>query len=163
MEYLKIRYLLPTLFPLLFSLFSCEEESVNLIDEQIARDEVIIEDFLARNSITNFQKTSNGLYYITLEEGTGGSPTTADSVVIEFTGRLLDGKKFLTTTLTDQPFSFLVDQSISVTLGIHEGIKLMKTGGVTRFIMPTQLSATGNNSIPSNSIHDFEIELVYFE
>ncbi|MBT30837.1 MAG: peptidylprolyl isomerase [Thalassobius sp.] len=144
---------------------SCEDDGDGFtLEEQAARDEAIIQDFLEREEITNYQRTSSGMYYIQEVEGEGAFPTTGDSVVVEYTGRLLNGKKFDSTRLSDESFGFVVDSS-SVIQGWQEGIKLMKPGGTTRFLIPSTIAygATQQGSIPPNSILDFEIELLYFE
>ena len=154
--------ILPALY--LF-LISCEDDGDFLTDEeQQARDEEIILDFLERESITDYQRTSSGLYYIPLVAGEGEFPTTGDSAVVEYTGRFLNGKKFDSSRLSDDSFGFVVDSS-SVIRGWHEGIKLIRPGGTTRFIIPSSLGygSTQNNSIPPNSILDFDIELLYYE
>jgi FKBP-type peptidyl-prolyl cis-trans isomerase len=84
--------------------------------------------------------------------------------VVEYTGRFLSGKKFDSSRLTENPFSFIIGAN-QVIDGWEEGVQLMKIGGTSRFIIPSRLAygSSGNNSIPGNAVLDFDIELISFE
>ena len=143
---------------------ACDEEDPVTLEERQAREDRIITEFLEANNITNAQRTSSGLYHIPIIEGTGASPVLADSVAVEYIGKFLDGKRFDSTLFRDDPFTFIVGTGVVVP-GWEEGIQLMRTGGTSRFIIPSALAYgnRANGSIPPNTILDFEIELISFE
>ena len=150
---------------------ACDEEDPVTLEERQAREDRIITEFLEANNITNAQRTSSGLYHIPIIEGTGASPVLADSVAVEYIGKFLDGKRFDSTLFRDDPFTFIIGTN-QVIEGWEEAVLLMKTGGTSRFIIPSSLGygATGQSdsrtrevTIPPNTILDFEIELISFE
>jgi len=143
---------------------ACDEEDPVTLEERQEREDIIIQDFLDANNITNAQRTSTGLYHIPITEGTGASPVLADSATVDYTGRFLSGKRFDSTQLSDNTFSFIIGTN-QVIEGWEEGILLMKAGGTSRFIIPSSLAygTRGNDGIPPNTILDFEIELISFE
>lgn len=160
-----IKYTLIGLFAAIL-ISACDEQDTITIEDQLNRDEIIIQDFLEANNITegNYDKTSSGLYHIPITIGTGASPELADSVVVEYTGRFLNGKKFDSSAFSEEPFTFIIGTG-SVIAGWEEALQLMKPGGVSRFIIPSYLAygTNGRGDIPANTVLDFEIELISFE
>ena len=99
--------------------------------------------------------TSSGLQYLEVVAGTGASPTKdTDKVTVDYVGYLLDGTKFD----GNQGAQFALNAVIK---GWTEGLKLMKVGGITQFIIPANL-AYGNAphaGIPANSTLVFYVKL----
>ena len=81
--------------------------------------------------------TSTGLQYKVLAAGKGTKPTRADSVSVEYTGKLLDGTVFDTTDKTGKPVSFKVSQVIP---GWIEALLLMKEGATWEVYVPSHLA-----------------------
>lgn len=164
----KISYIKYTIILLLATVLisACDEEDTITLEEQLVQDDIIIQDFLEANNITpdDYDKTNSGLYHIPITLGTGESPEVADSVVVEYTGRFLNGKRFDSSQFSEEPFTFIIGTG-SVILGWEEALQLMKPGGVSRFIIPSYLAygTNGRGEIPANTILDFEIELISFE
>mgnify|MGYP001081621215 CR=1 FL=1 len=161
----SIRYFL--LFVSVVSLIffsACDESDTVTLEEQRERDDIIIRDFLENNNITNYQRTSSGLYHIPITLGNGESPGIADSVLVEYTGRFLNGKRFDSSRFTEEPFTFIVGTG-NVISGWEEGIQLMRPGGTSRFIIPSHLAygSSGRGSIPGDTVLEFDIELISFE
>src|SRR5687767_6446942 len=72
-----------------------------------------------------YQTTESGLQYRVIKEGEGANPTTADIVLIDYTGRLSNGTVF-DSTKGKQPAASPVSGFIP---GFTEGLQLMRKGG----------------------------------
>lgn len=104
---------------------------------------------------TNFTQTDSGLIYRTLQTGTGATPGASSSVRVNYEGRLLDGTRFDGNTNS----SFTVG---GVVAGFGEGLRTMKVGGRSQFIIPANLAygGTARPGIPANSTLVFDVELL---
>jgi FKBP-type peptidyl-prolyl cis-trans isomerase FkpA len=150
----QMKYL--TFLSILILIFSaCNKE-----DSQADKDDVIIQQYLADNSI-QATKDPSGLYYVITEEGTGDHPDISSEVTVRYKGYLTDGTVFDETTgnaTATFPLSGLIR-------GWQIGIPKLKQGGKGTFFIPSDLgygdNATGN--IPANSVLIFDIELVSFD
>jgi FKBP-type peptidyl-prolyl cis-trans isomerase FkpA len=99
----------------------------------------------------------NGFFYIIKNPGTGSSvPTLCDGVTTKYTGYLLNGTIFESTST---PISF--DLS-GVILGWQMGIPLIKSGGsITLYLPPTlAYGSSAQGPIPANSTLIFDVDLV---
>jgi uncharacterized repeat protein (TIGR01451 family) len=99
--------------------------------------------------------TSSGLQYKQLVVGTGASPTKdTDRVTVDYEGYLLDGTKFDGNLGTQFTLNGVIK-------GWTEGLKTMKIGGVTQFIIPANLAygSTARPGIPANSTLVFYVKL----
>lgn len=105
--------------------------------------------------------TSSGLQYVELEEGTGASPKTGQTVIVHYTGTLENGKKFDSSRDRGQPFSFSIGVG-QVIKGWDEGVGTMKVGGRRQLIIPPELGygTRGIGPIPPNSTLIFDVELL---
>ncbi len=104
--------------------------------------------------------TASGLQYKVLEVGKGINPKSDDTVVVEYTGRLLDGKVFDSTEKTGKPISFNVGGVIK---GWTEALQLMKPGGKMEVYIPSELAYGSRNSggpIGPNQTLIFHIKLL---
>ncbi len=122
--------------------------------EQAAMDKTLNETYGAAKT------TASGLRYITLTEGTGKTPVATDQVTVHYVGTLLNGTKFDSSVDRGQPATFPLNQVIR---GWTEGLQLMKEGGKTKFIIPSELGygAQGaGGTIPPNSWLVFDVELI---
>jgi FKBP-type peptidyl-prolyl cis-trans isomerase FkpA len=100
--------------------------------------------------------TPSGLRFKTLKGGSGRRPTIEDSVLVDYVGRLSDGKVF--DRSGKKPVDFPV---AGVVPGFAEALMLMNVGGKYRIWIPPQL-AYGNRpvgSIPPNSTLEFTVTL----
>ena len=115
------------------------------------------ESFLAANKDKEGVKTTDsGLQYQVTKEGTGPSPGATDSVTVNYKGTLIDGTEFD----SGKGISFPLNGVIK---GWTEGLQLMKTGGSTRFIIPSGLAygTTGSGAkIGPNATLIFNIDLL---
>lgn len=106
-------------------------------------------------------QTGSGLRYIDLATGTGNTPTTGQTVTVQYTGILLDGSKFDSSRDRNQPFSFQIGVG-KVIKGWDEGISTMQVGGRRQLIIPSSLAygSSGAGSIPPNATLIFDVEVL---
>ena len=106
--------------------------------------------------------TKTGLMFEVMKEGQGGSPSATSQVVVNYTGSLLDGKVFDSTSGRGKPATFQVNQVIP---GWTEALLSMKRGEKVLLVIPPELGygARGYPGvIPPNAFLVFEVELVDF-
>ena len=105
-------------------------------------------------------KTASGLVYKELTAGTGASPTAADTVKVHYRGTLIDGTEFDSSYKRNEPAQFPLSNVIR---GWTEGVQLMKVGGKSRLICPSDLAYGDQGrppAIPGGATLIFEIELL---
>ena len=140
-----------------------EEESTNTTNTPIPADDDTAqknkaagEAFLTENKTKEgVTATDSGLQYKTIKEGNGPSPTASDTVTVNYKGTLIDGKEFD----SGEGISFPLNGVIK---GWTEGLQLMKSGGSTRFFIPSDLAygPSGPPNIGSNSTLIFDVDLL---
>jgi FKBP-type peptidyl-prolyl cis-trans isomerase FkpA len=143
--------------------------------EQLGKDTVAIDKFLADKAIVA-QKTPSGVRYVITQPGTGPNAATGQNVKVNYTGYLLDGKYFDTSVkataqekgLYDQrrepysPFDLVIDRS-NVIKGWHDALKTMNKGSKATFYIPSTLGygpQRASEVIAENSILVFDIEML---
>lgn len=114
------------------------------------------------NTTEKTVKTTSGLEYIDLKEGTGESPKSGQKVKVHYTGWLTDGTKFDSSVDRGEPFEFIIGIG-QVIKGWDEGVSTMKIGGERKLIIPPDL-AYGNRAvgevIKPGSTLVFKVELL---
>jgi FKBP-type peptidyl-prolyl cis-trans isomerase len=107
------------------------------------------------------QQTASGLRYIDLAVGTGATPTTDQTVTVQYTGILFNGFKFDSSRDRNQPFTFKIGTG-QVIQGWDEGISTMRVGGRRQLIIPSALAygSQAVGTIPANSNLIFDVELL---
>jgi peptidylprolyl isomerase len=105
--------------------------------------------------------TRSGLKYFDVKVGTGKEAKEGDTVVVHYTGRLKNGKKFDSSVDRDKPFDFPLGAG-KVIPGWDEGVAGMKEGGKRKLIIPPELGygSEGGGPIPPNSELHFDVELL---
>ncbi len=94
--------------------------------------------------------------------GTGSAVKSGDTVVINYTGTLLDGTKFDSSYDRNQPFETQIGVG-QVIEGWDKGVVGMKVGGKRKLTIPSSMgygSRGAGSVIPPNAGLVFEVELV---
>jgi FKBP-type peptidyl-prolyl cis-trans isomerase FkpA len=154
---MKIKYLFIAFVLAVFAFSSCKRETVNDPQKQLEIDEVRIKEFISKNNIPAIRHTS-GLYYQILEPGVGTLVYTANtSISAKYTLRLING-----STVPNQPSDPINFNLGGVITGWQIGIPLIQKGGKIRLIVPSGYAygPQARSGIPSNSVLDFDVELV---
>jgi FKBP-type peptidyl-prolyl cis-trans isomerase len=118
-------------------------------------------EFLAANKTKPGVVTlPSGLQYKIITTGTGPKPTTADSVVCNYKGTLINGKEFDSSYKRGQPATFPVTGVIK---GWTEALQLMTVGSKWELFVPADLAYGEQQRGPDitpNSTLIFEVELM---
>ena len=106
------------------------------------------------------KKTASGLIYTELTPGKGDSPKATDRVKVHYEGKLVDGTVFDSSIKRGEPASFPLNGVIKCWT---EGVQLMKVGGKSRLVCPSDL-AYGDRGAPPRikpgATLVFEVELL---
>jgi len=104
----------------------------------------------------------DGLKITDIEKGNGETADVGETVVVHYTGWLMDGTKFDSSVDRGTPFSFTLGER-RVIPGWEQGVEGMQVGGKRELIIPPELgygAAGAGGVIPPNATLKFEIELL---
>jgi FKBP-type peptidyl-prolyl cis-trans isomerase len=110
---------------------------------------------------TKLLKTKDGIKYAILQEGTGPKIQDSNIVTVNYSGYLIDGRKFDSSVDVNRPFVFKIGMQ-GVLPGWEEAMKLLNKGAKARIIIPPML-AYGEHplgKIPPNSTLIFDVEVL---
>jgi FKBP-type peptidyl-prolyl cis-trans isomerase len=105
-------------------------------------------------------KTASGLVIQEITPGTGASPAATDRVKVHYTGTLIDGTVFDSSVQRGQPATFPLNGVIKCWT---EGVALMKVGGKSKLICPSDIAYGDRGrppTIPPGATLVFEVELL---
>ena len=105
--------------------------------------------------------TASGLKYTDLTVGDGRSPKLGQTVRVNYTGWLENGKEFDSSLKHGGPAEFALGPGLIP--GWNEALQTMKVGGKRRIVTPPSLAYGTRGSppnIPPNATLTFEIELL---
>lgn len=137
-----------------------QEEAHKKLEEKAVENKAAGEAWLAQNATKEGVKTTkSGLQYKVIREGSGASPKASDTVVVNYEGKLIDGKVFDSSYERGEPIAFPLNQVIA---GWTEGVQLMKPGAEYEFYVPAELAygEQGAPDIEPNSTLIFKVELL---
>jgi FKBP-type peptidyl-prolyl cis-trans isomerase len=145
--------------------------------EQVIKDSVAIEAYLAKNNITA-QKTGSGLYYVITQPGNGENGKPGQVAQVDYTGYTLDGVYFDTSVKAVamekglynpqreqyapyKPYDVTIDRT-QVIRGWHEALKVLNKGAKATVFIPSAMAygPQGKNQIKPNEVLIFELEVV---
>lgn len=132
------------------------EKNKELEPEMIAK-------YLKDNKIT-VKPTKSGLYYAEKTKGQGPKVVAGQQVVVNYTGKFLDGKIF-DSSEGREPFKFVVGQQ-QVIPGWDEALTLMNKGAKAVIVLPSALAYGENgapDAIPPFTPLVFDVELIDFK
>jgi FKBP-type peptidyl-prolyl cis-trans isomerase FkpA/FKBP-type peptidyl-prolyl cis-trans isomerase FklB len=122
------------------------------------------EDFLAKAATEKgAKKTSSGLVYSEIKAGKGDSPKATDKVKVHYEGKLIDGTVFDSSIKRGEPVTFPLNGVIKCWT---EGVQLMKVGGKSKLICPSDIAYGDAGSPPTikpGATLVFEVELLDIE
>jgi FKBP-type peptidyl-prolyl cis-trans isomerase FkpA len=105
-------------------------------------------------------KTASGLVITPIKPGTGASPKPTDQVKVHYQGTLTNGTVFDSSVQRGEPVVFPLNRVIPCWT---EGLQLMKVGGKSRLVCPSDL-AYGDRGAPPKigpgATLVFEVELL---
>ena len=105
-------------------------------------------------------KTKSGLIYSEIKPGTGDSPKATDKVKVHYHGTLIDGTVFDSSVQRGQPATFPLNGVIPCWT---EGVQMMKVGGKSKLICPSDIAYGDRGSPPTikpGATLVFEVELL---
>ena len=109
------------------------------------------------------KKTESGLVYQEITPGTGEQPKATDTVKVNYRGTLTDGTEFDSSYKRNQPATFPLSGVVKCWT---EGVQLMKVGGKSKLICPSDIAYGDRGSPPTikpGSTLIFEVELLSIE
>jgi peptidylprolyl isomerase len=92
--------------------------------------------------------TDSGLMYQDIKVGEGPIPTPGDTVKVEYTAWLMNGKKVDSTVDRGKPFEFVLGTG-QVIKGWDEGVSTMHVGGRRKLIIPASLGYGASGAPPA--------------
>lgn len=106
------------------------------------------------------KKTASGLIYQEITPGTGAQPKATDKVKVHYQGTLIDGTVFDSSLERGQPVTFPLNGVIPCW---SEGVQMMKVGGKSKLICPSDIAYGDRGSPPKikpGATLVFEVELL---
>lgn len=139
-----------------------------------ANESVDANKYIASNKLV-MKTTASGLKYVVFKQSVKPKPRVGDTVLVNYTGHLLNGQVFDTSVAsvaenagllqegrTYEPISFVLGTG-QVIKGWDEGILLLNTGAKAKFVIPSSLAygeQGQGDTIPPYSPLVFDVELV---
>lgn len=138
---------------------AAKEANPNAEDEELQK-------YFKDNKITDFKKTSTGMYYVKHNTTDGTKPIPGKTVVVNYTGKLMNGTVFDSNVDPKfnhvQPFEFPLGRG-RVIRGWDEGIGYLRVGEKATLYIPSYMAYGANPptaKIPPNATLIFDVELV---
>lgn len=124
-------------------------------------ENVMIQDYLKSVPNIAYVLQPSGLYFYSIQEGTGLQPVKHDTAWIKYTGKFLNGNIFDTNVGTTDTLIVPVDEGWMIK-GFDEGITLMKVGEKAMLLLPSKLGygPSGYYIIAGYTPLLFDLELV---
>jgi FKBP-type peptidyl-prolyl cis-trans isomerase len=118
----------------IISLISCNPSKKFEKEEQAQ-----IDSYLANNPTLDFVQKESGLYFYSVQEGTGILPVKHDTVYVKYTGSFLSGQVFDTNVGKADSLIFPCLEGWMIP-GFDEGVSYLKQGGKAVILCPSWLA-----------------------
>lgn len=102
--------------------------------ENLKKGKEFIEDYAKKPGV---KKDESGFYYRVIKQGDGQIPKAEDVVMVDYTGKKLDGKPFFSTKDNGQPAQFTVANVIK---GWNLVLQKMPEGSTWEVVIPPDLA-----------------------
>ena len=141
-----------------------KKENEKKSNAQKAIDDKALQDYFKKNNLKPL-KTASGLYYVILKDGAGATAKPGETVSVNYSGRLIDGKPFDSNEDSAyhhvEPFNVQVGKG-GVIKGWDEGLQLLKKGTKATLFIPSGLAygPQERNPIPANAILVFDMTIL---
>lgn len=134
--------------------------SAESLERMQAKEKELLNRYLESNGITN-EPLGSGLYYIESVPGSGNAIDSGNMVIFHFDLHLTDGTKIFSSRERGEPMQFEFGNPFD-TPGFDQGIGMMKKGGKSKFIVPSNIAfgAEGRGGIIlpySTLVYDVEV------
>ena len=126
-------------------------------------EKLVLGKFIKEEQI-DVSPSENGMYFISVQSGSGKPVEAGDVVTVHYEGRFLNGKFFDSTLKRKQAFEFVFGSEMQVIPGLEDAIGRMREGEKAIVILPSgiawgeQGSSTG--IIPPFTSVIYEVELI---
>ena len=114
-----------------------KERIAALTEERKAKEPEEIKKCVKDSNIY-VRPTASGLYYVPTKYGTGAAPKIGDTLIVDYVGKLLNGRIFDASTGRG-PIKFKMGVK-QVIPGWEEGLALMHVGGKAKLLIPSSLA-----------------------
>ena len=155
----KIKHYL-LLFCVVGCFAACKKVDVGEVYDPIPQfkaDTTSIRAFVKSNNISVLKDENTGVFYQIIAPGTGTYVyTTASSITVDYSGKLLNGTVFDSSSGT--PRTFTLGGLIP---GWQIAIPKIQKGGQIRFFVPSYFGYgnLGQGAVPANAVLDFTVTL----
>ena len=127
------------------------------------QEEGKLEEYIKKGSIEYKQLASGLRFSITQTKPEGQQAKQGDTVLVHYTGKLLDGKVFDSSVSRGEPFQFVLGMG-AVIRGWDEGIAQLRKGEKATLVIPSRIGygaqGAGGGQIPPFATLVFDVELV---
>ncbi len=140
-----------------------KEDFLKWIEDFGEYEKTVLRRFINDERI-DAEPMDNGMYFISLYEGTGKPVEPGDLVTVNYEGKFLNGKFFDSTTKRNQPFEFVYGTEMQVITGLEDAIGRMREGEKALIILPSELAwgekGSSTGIIPPFTSVIYEVELI---
>jgi FKBP-type peptidyl-prolyl cis-trans isomerase FkpA len=121
------------------------------------RKALTVQTFAELAKKENIKKTSTGLFYELVSEGTGKFPTPDSTVTVEYVATLIDGTVF-DSSRSRGPTPIHLPEMVA---GVREGLQYVREGGIIKMWVPASLGfgSEERTNIPADSALLFQFTI----
>jgi FKBP-type peptidyl-prolyl cis-trans isomerase len=140
-----------------------EKKNQEKAEKSAKEEEAKLEEYIKKTGVA-YQSLPSGLrFIITQAKPEAPQAKAGDTVLVHYTGKLLDGKVFDSSIGRGEPFQFVLGMG-AVIKGWDEGIAQLRKGEKATLIIPSRIAygaqGAGGGLIPPFATLSFEVELV---